>query len=140
MLPRKGAPDTIHNTPADRPMSPYLVSLPSRPIKQWGQSQASIDDMLLGLLGPYHQHVIGTFNTCSWGLTHRSLTDTGESYNLGGVGFPHTTPRPSQPAISPFHLRAPPGLQFNHDNISIQQYECIRPYHQHMTFRPLDIY
>jgi hypothetical protein len=32
-------------------------------LKQWGQSQASIDGRLLGLLSPYHQHVIGTFNT-----------------------------------------------------------------------------
>jgi hypothetical protein len=33
-------------------------------------------------------------------------------YNLEGVGFPHTTSRPSQQTIPPFHLRAPPGLQF----------------------------
>jgi hypothetical protein len=36
----------------------------------------------IGLLGTYHQHVIGTFNTCSRGATHRSLTDTGGGYNL----------------------------------------------------------
>jgi hypothetical protein len=47
----------------------------------------------ISLLGPYHQHVISTFNTCSWGPTHRSLTDTGGGYNLGGVGLPHRTPR-----------------------------------------------
>jgi hypothetical protein len=113
MLPRKGAPKTIHSTPADRPAGPYLVSLPRQPMKQWGQSQASIDSRLLGLLDPYHQHAIGTFNTCSWGPTHRSLTITGGGYNLGGPGFPHTTPWPFQPVVSPFHLRAPPGLQFN---------------------------
>jgi hypothetical protein len=28
------------------------------------------------------------------GATHRSLTDIGGGYNLGGVGLPHTTPRP----------------------------------------------
>jgi hypothetical protein len=71
-------------------------------MKQWGQSQASIDDGLLGLLGPYHQRAIGTFNTCSQGPPHRSLTDTGEGYNLGGVGLLHTTPRPSQPAVATF--------------------------------------
>jgi hypothetical protein len=69
-------------------------------------SQASVADKLLGLLGPYHQYAIDTFNTCSRGPTHRSLTDTDGGYNLGGTGFPHTTPRPSQPIISPFHLRA----------------------------------
>jgi hypothetical protein len=35
-------------------------------------------------------------------------------YNLGGAGFPYTTPRPSQPAVSTFHIRAPSGLQLKH--------------------------
>jgi hypothetical protein len=52
-----------------------------------------------------------SFNTCS--PTHRSLTDTGRGYNHGGAGLPHTSPWPSQPAISTFYLRAPPGLKFN---------------------------
>jgi hypothetical protein len=60
-----------------------------------------------------HQHVIGTFNTCSRGAAHRSLTDTGGGYNLGGANLPHTTPWPSQPVVSTFHLQAPPGLQFD---------------------------
>jgi hypothetical protein len=67
-----------------------------------GVSQAPDDDQLLGLLDPYHQHAIGTFNTCSRGPTERFLIDTGEGYNLGGAGFPCTTPRPSRPAVSPF--------------------------------------
>jgi hypothetical protein len=79
-----------------------------------GESQASVDGRLLGLPGPYHRHAIGTFNTCSRGLTHWSLTNTGGGYNLGGASFPYTTLRPSQPMVSTFHLRAPPGLQFNH--------------------------
>jgi hypothetical protein len=57
-----------------------------------GKRQASVDNQLLGLLGPYHQHAIGTFNTCSQGPTHRSLTDIGGGYSLEGIGFPHTTP------------------------------------------------
>jgi hypothetical protein len=77
-----------------------------------GKRQTSVDNQLLGLSGPYHRHVIDTFNTCSWGPTHRSLTDTDGGYSLEGVGFPHTTPRPSQPMVSPFHLRASSGLQF----------------------------
>jgi hypothetical protein len=36
------------------------------------------------------------------GPTHRSLTDTGGDYNLGGAGLPHITPRPSQLAVSTF--------------------------------------
>jgi hypothetical protein len=76
-------------------------------------SQASVDDKLLGLLGAYHQLAIDTFNTCSRGPTHRSLIDTGEGYNLGGADFSHATPRPFQPAVSPFHLRAPPDLKLS---------------------------
>jgi hypothetical protein len=53
------------------------------------------------------------FNTCSRGPAHQPLTNTGGGYNLGGAGLPHTTPRPSQPVVSTFNLRAPPGLQFN---------------------------
>jgi hypothetical protein len=37
-----------------------------------GLSQASVDGRLLSLLGTYHYHAIDTFNTCSWGPTHRS--------------------------------------------------------------------
>jgi hypothetical protein len=78
-----------------------------------GKSQASVDNRLLDLPGQYHRYAIGTFNTCSRGPTHRSLTDTGGGYSLGGAALPQTTPRLSQPAVSHFHLRAPPGLQFN---------------------------
>jgi hypothetical protein len=110
LLLRKRAPDTIHNTSADWSTGLYPVSLLSQPMKQWGQSQPSVDGQLLGLPSPYHRHAIGTFNTCSRGLTHQSLIDTGGGYNPEGVGFSHTTPRPSQPMVSPFHLWAPPGL------------------------------
>jgi hypothetical protein len=41
----------------------------------------------IDLLDPYHQHVISMFNICSRGPTHRSLTDTGGGYNLGGADF-----------------------------------------------------
>jgi hypothetical protein len=113
LLLRKWAPDTIHSTLDDRPADSYPVYLPSQPMKQWRQIQASIDSRLLGLLGLYHQHVISTFNTCSHKPTHRSLTDTGEGYNIGGATLSHTTPWYSQPVVSTFHIRAPPNLQFN---------------------------
>jgi hypothetical protein len=61
----------------------------------------------IGLLGPYHQHVISMFNTCSRGPTYRSLTDTGGGYNLGGAGLVHHTPQSSQPTVLHF---PPKGL------------------------------
>jgi hypothetical protein len=65
----------------------------------------------IGLLCPYLQHVISMFNTWSRGSTYRSLTDTGRDYNLEGAGFRHHSPRPSQPTVLRFPLRAPPGLR-----------------------------
>jgi hypothetical protein len=65
------------------------------------------------LTGPIYQHTISTFNTCSRGPTHRSLTDTGRGYNLRDVDFTHITPLPSHPMVSAFYLSAPSGLQFN---------------------------
>jgi hypothetical protein len=95
---------------------PIIGSIPSfspeAAIEAVGVKPPYVDNQLLGLPGPYHRHAIGTFNTYSRGPTHQSLTNTGGGYNLGGAGFPHTTSRPAQPAISPFHLRAPPSLQF----------------------------
>jgi hypothetical protein len=79
-------------------MGPYPVSLLLSTTEVVGISQAFIDSGLLGLLGPYHRYAIDTFNTCSRGLTHRALTDTGGGYN---------------------HLRVPPGLQFNQTQHSL---------------------
>jgi hypothetical protein len=80
----------------------YPASLSSQLMKQWGQRQASINGRLLGLLGPHHQYAIVTFNTCSWGPTKRSLTNTSGGYNIEGVNFPCTTPRPSWLVVSHF--------------------------------------
>jgi hypothetical protein len=79
----------------------YPVSLPSQLMKQWGQSQPSIDSWLLGLSGSYHRHAIGTFNTCSRGLTiGPQLTQVGATTL-------------EVPTVSTFHLRAPSDLQFS---------------------------
>jgi hypothetical protein len=67
----------------------------------------------ISLLGPYHQHEISTFNTCSREPTHRSLTDTGGGYNLVDAGLPHHTPWPSQPMILDFPPKAPAQPQIN---------------------------
>jgi hypothetical protein len=87
---------------ADQSAGSYPASLPSQPMKQWGQSQASIYDRLLGLLA----HITSMRSVRSilarGGPTERSLIDTGGGYNLGGAGLPDTTPRPPRPAVSPF--------------------------------------
>jgi hypothetical protein len=75
---------------------------PDPAIEAVGVKPPSFGNQLLGLPDPYHQHAINTFNTCSRGSTHRSLTDTGRGYNLVGAGFPHTAPRPSRSAASTF--------------------------------------
>jgi hypothetical protein len=113
LLLRRMAPDIIPSTHG-RPIHGSIPSFSPEPTNEAvGLSQASVDDELLGLLGPYHQHAIGSFNTCSQEPTHQSLTDTGGDYILEGVGFPHTNPRPFQLTVFAFHLMVPPGLHFN---------------------------
>jgi hypothetical protein len=65
----------------------------------------------IGLLGPHRQHVINTFNTCSWGPTHWSLTDTSGGYNIEGVDFPHHSSHPYQSTVLRFPLWVPSGLR-----------------------------
>jgi hypothetical protein len=71
--------------------------------------------------------MISTFNTCSRGPTHRSLTDIGGGYSLGDVGLPHTTSRPSQLTASTFHLGALPGLQFSHNLPKVPKFKFRGP-------------
>jgi hypothetical protein len=47
-------------------------------------------------LGPYHRHVIGTFNTCSWDPTH-----------LGGTSLPHTHSSTFPTSRFPFPPKGP---------------------------------
>jgi hypothetical protein len=67
------------------------------------ESQTSIDSRLLGLLGPYHWLAIGTFNTCSWVPTPRSLTDTGRGYHIENLEIATTLspPFPSEGSTDP---------------------------------------
>jgi hypothetical protein len=113
-----------HNSQhASWPICGLIPSFSPEPTNEAGDvSQAPVGDQLIGLPGPYHWHTIGTFNTCSRGLTHRSLIDIGGGYNLRGACLPHTTPRLSQPVVSTFCLSAPPGLQFN--QIPLTKLKC----------------
>jgi hypothetical protein len=57
----------------------------------------------ISLLGPYHQHTIGAFNTCSRVPTHRSITDTGGGATTFEVPAYHIlTLWPSQPVVFTF--------------------------------------
>jgi hypothetical protein len=66
-------------------------------------SQAPINDILLGLPGMYHWHVIDTFNTCSRVPTPQSLTDIGGSYHIKNLGMATTLspPFPSEVFTDP---------------------------------------
>jgi hypothetical protein len=113
LLPKKGS---WHNPQhADWPVRESVPSFsPDPTLKLWGQSQAYIDSRLLGLLGLYHQHAIGTFNTYSQVPTPRSLTDTGGGYHIETLESPQHSPHHLflsvplipliDPAWSPFYL------------------------------------
>jgi hypothetical protein len=106
--PRKRAHIPIHSTSASQSTGLDPVSLPQQSLKQWEKVKHLLATSYISLLGSYVQHVISTFNTCSLGPTHRSLTNTGGRYNLWGSDFPHHTPRPSQPTVLRFFLMVPP--------------------------------
>jgi hypothetical protein len=124
---------------ARRPSDPrvYTQLLSHNSQRAVGEKSTPVDNWLLGLPGPYHQHTIGTFNTCSRGPTERSLIDTGEGYNLGGAGLPHTH-SPTFPTSCPhFSLMAPPCLHFNHSFAKDQRVEALRTYDRPVIFQPL---
>jgi hypothetical protein len=114
---KKNAPDTT-SKPGWVASWTCLSFSPNTTIEVVCLSQEPVDGRLLGLLGPYHQHAISTFHTCSWGPNHRSWTDTGEGYNLGGVGLPYHTVRPSQPMILHFPPKGPARSQVNQSTIT----------------------
>jgi hypothetical protein len=89
----------------------HLSFSPNTTIEAVHLSQASIDEKLLGLPGPYHEHVISTFNTWSRRPTHQSLTDTGGGYNLEDVILPYHTLQPSQPTVLRFSPKGPAWSQ-----------------------------
>jgi hypothetical protein len=111
---------------------------------QWssGESQTPINSRLLGLSGPYHRHTIGTFNTCLWGPTERSLINTGGGYNLEGAGLPHTHSSTFPTSCLPFPLVAPPGLHFNQTLAKDQGVEFLKnlwPPRGLLTTRPFTV-
>jgi hypothetical protein len=114
----------IHCTREERLPTPSTARRPSDPRvrtqllshnsqRAVEKSQPPVGNRLLGLPSTYHRHAIGTFNTCSWGPTERSLIDTCEGYNLGGASLPHTY-SPTFPTSCPhFSLMTPLDFHFN---------------------------
>jgi hypothetical protein len=109
LLPRKSAPDST-SQPGWVAHGIRLSFSPKTVIEAVGLNQAPMDGWLLGLLGPYHWHAIGTFNTCSWVPTPQSLTDTGGGYHIENLRigttlsppfpFEGSTDHPNGPARS----------------------------------------
>jgi hypothetical protein len=115
LLPRKSASDST-SQPGWVARGTRLSFSPNTTIEVVDLSQTYVDGRLLGLLGPHLQYAISTFSTCSWGATHRSLTDTGGGYNLGGASLSHHTSRPSQPMLLHFPPKGLARSQVNQSN------------------------
>jgi hypothetical protein len=82
---------------------------------------------LLQLTGPISSACDRYVQYLLAGPTHRSLTDIGGGYNLGGAGLPHTTPRPSQPAVSTFPYWPCPVSSLTKFHQINQSVECKYP-------------
>jgi hypothetical protein len=134
----KSAPDS-NSRPGWVAHETHLSFSPNTAIEVVGLSQASVDGKLLGSLGPYHQHAISTFNICSRGPSHRSLTDTGGGYNLGGASLPHHNSWPSQPTVLYFPPKGPAQFQVIHPIITKLTTERTNP-KSHEWEPPLNFY
>jgi hypothetical protein len=103
---------------ADRSVDPHPISLSLTTIEVVEKDTHLVAASYIGLLDPYHQHVISTFNNWSWGSTHRSLTETDGATTLEVSNF-HHTPGSSQLTVLCFPLMAPPGLRLTILNKSL---------------------
>jgi hypothetical protein len=102
LLLRKSAPDST-SKPSWVVRETRLSFSSNTAIEAVRLSQAPVDGKLLGLPGPYHRYVIGTFNTCSRVPTPQSLTDTGGGYHIENLTIATTLslPFPSEGFIDP---------------------------------------
>jgi hypothetical protein len=94
----------------------HLSFSPNTAIEAVRLSQISVDNMLLGLLGPYHRHAIGTFNTYSRVPTPRSLTNIGGDYHIENlrIATALSSPFPSEGFTDP--PNGPARSQIIHNN------------------------
>jgi hypothetical protein len=112
LLLRKRAPDTIHNTSADRSTGPYPVSLPSQPMKQWRKSNFC-RWQTTRLTGPISLACERYVQYLLTGANPLVLNQHRRGYNLGGASLPCTHSPTFPTSCLHFLLRAPPGLHFN---------------------------
>jgi hypothetical protein len=91
------------------------------------------------LIRSINQHAINTFNTCSCGPIHLSLTDTDGGYSVGGASFQHHTPLPSQPTVPRFSHKDPvwsPDYKILPKKIQSSRLKNLWPSHGLPTTRP----
>jgi hypothetical protein len=89
---------------------------PNTAIEAVRLSQTSVDNMLLGLPGPYHWHAIGMFNNCSRVPTPQSLTDTSGGYHIENlrIATALSPPFPSEGSTDPPNGPARPQIIQQH--------------------------
>jgi hypothetical protein len=118
LLLRKSSPDST-SQPSWVFRGTHLSFSPKTVIEAAGLSQASVNNMLLGLLRSYHRHAIGTFNTCSRIPTPRSLTNTGGGYHIENLEMTTTLspPFPSEGSTDPSN--GPARSQIIHNNYQL---------------------
>jgi hypothetical protein len=126
LLPRKSAPDST-SQPGWVVRGTHLSFSPNTAIEAVRLSQAPIGGRLLGLLGPYQRHAIGTFNTCLWVPTPRSLTDTGGGYHTENLRIATILSHPSLPRVPLIPLLALPGLRLSTPHFTTRTQEGNKP-------------
>jgi hypothetical protein len=102
LLPRKSVSDST-SQPGWVVRGTRLSFSPNTATEALRLIQTSVDNRLLGLPSPYHQHAISTFNTCSRVPTPRSSIDTGEGYHIENLGIATALcpPFPSEGSTDP---------------------------------------
>jgi hypothetical protein len=119
LLLRKRPLDTIPSTSSYRSAGPPPSFSTNIVIEAVMKPKHLLMICYISFLGPYLQHVISTFNTCSRGLTHWSLTDIGGATILEVPAYHITLPDLPNRWSSSFHLRASPSLRLNIQQLTI---------------------
>jgi hypothetical protein len=115
---RKMAPDTILSMLADRSIGPPPSFSPITTIEAVMKTKHMLMNRLHRFIGPISPACDQYVQYLLVEPTHRSLTDIGGDYNLGGASLPHHTPCPSQPTVHRFPPKGSTRSQVNHPTIT----------------------